>query len=695
MNAKKVSGVVLCVAISIASGFSAETPQAARAQVADGEAKKADIPVVKVALYSSGVGYFEHRGTVSGNTETDLPFSVAAVNDVLKSLVISDPASASPSVIYPSEDTLAKTLKSLKVDLSGHPGVAEILDGLRGAEIVVSVPDTVTGRIIGVESRPVASSREGGEVATAAYLSLLTKDGLRVFALSEISTFSFTDKKISEDLARALDLIQSSRDADTRVLKVSLPGKGPREVSIGYVIPAPVWKATYRLDLSGEKPFLQGWAIVDNAGDMDWTNVELSLVTGKPVSFIQNLYPPLNLSRPVVPLSIAGIAEAETYESGYGAAVSTNAVAEEAMADYDGEYERSAPAPMMSKSSAPSSRPKKEMLSAGVVEQTVARASGEQFEFTVKKPVTLPRQQSEMIPLVEAAVKTEKESVFSGEKAQAGGSIHPMLCAELTNSTGMKLPAGPITVFDDGAYAGDALIEFFPESEKRIIAYGEDLSVSGILSASSSQELTSVKISRGVMTIVRKYTYSKEYALKNSSSKARKIIVEHPFMQGASLAKPAKADEKTDRLYRFAVSLGAGAETKFVVDEQMPAEETVALANLSVDSLLYYRSSGEIPAKVRAAFDKAVEFKKKADALQKDLALVETQKKDKIAEQDRIRKNLEAAGNETQQGKDYLKKLTAADTEIDALSLSIDAGRKAVNAAKDAYENYLSTLTLD
>ena len=661
-------------------------------------AQAADIPVVKVALYSSGVGYFEHTGSVSGNVTAVLPFNLSAVNDVLKSLVITDPGSTSPSVMYPASDTLAKTLKSLKIDLSGKPGIAEILDGLRGAERQVNVPALVTGRIIGVETRVVSGANPDGEGALPvmeSYLSLLTKEGIRVFALKEISSFGFTDKKISEDLARALDLLLSSRDAETRILEVNLPGKGPRTVSLGYVIPAPVWKVSYRLDLASEKPFLQGWAIVDNAGDMDWNNVELSLVTGRPISFIQNLYPPLNLARPVVPLSIAGIAEAQTYESGYGLAA-TNAyedrASESAAAEYD-MYEY-APAPALAKSAAPRREAKKESLVAGNVETTTARSAGEQFEFTVRKPVSLPRQQSAMIPLVEASVKVVKASVFSGDKAQSGGNVHPMLCAELTNTTGMKLPAGPITVFDDGAYAGDSLVEFFPENDKRFIAYGEDLSVTGTLSASNAQETTSVTVASGVMTINRKYTEIREYILRNASAKERRIIVEHPFVYGATLVQPAKYDERTDRLYRFSLNLAAGAETKFAVREQSPAQETVILSDLQLDTILYYRSSGEIPAKVRAALDKAVEFKKNADDAQRALANLETQKKDKIAEQDRVRKNLEAAGNESQQGKEYLKRLAATDTEIDALAAKIDIARKDVQDKKDAYANYLSNLTI-
>ena len=689
MNAdNKNRFVILCAIAQFALVWSA---------VAE-SAQAADIPVVKVALYSSGVGYFEHTGSVSGNVTAALPFNLSAVNDVLKSLVITDPGSNSPSVMYPSSDTLAKTLKSLKIDLSNKPGMAEILDGLRGAELQVNVPALVSGRIIGVETRVVSGSDPDGTGSLPvmeSYLSLLTKDGIRVFSLKEISSFGFIDKKISEDLSRALDLLLSSRDAETRVLEVNLPGKGPRTVSLGYVIPAPVWKASYRLDLASEKPFLQGWAIVDNAGDMDWKNVELSLVTGRPISFIQNLYPPLNLARPVVPLSIAGIAEAQTYESGYGLAAmndSEETSSEAAAAEYSmDEY---APAPSRAKSSMPLQKVKKETLVAGNVETTTARSAGEQFEFTVRKPVTLPRQQSAMIPLVEASVKVVKASVFSGDKAQGGGSIHPMLCAELTNTTGMKLPAGPITVFDDGAYAGDSLVEFFPENDKRFIAYGEDLSVTGTLSASNAQETTSVSVSRGVMTINRKYTETREYSLRNASAKERRIIIEHPFVYGASLVQPAKYDERTDRLYRFSLNLAAGAETKFAVREQSPAQETVLLSDLQLDTILYYRSSGEIPAKVRAALDKAVEFKKSADDAQRALANLETQKKDKIAEQDRVRKNLEAAGTEAQQGKEYLKRLAATDTEIDALAAKIDAARKDVQDKKDAYSNYLSNLTI-
>ena len=68
-------------------------------------------------------------------------------------------------------------------------------------------------------------------------------------------------------------------------------------------IAAPIWKTTYRVVLDDKgTPFFQGWAIVDNVSEEDWTDVSLSLVSGTPVSFVQRLQQPYYRHRPVVPI---------------------------------------------------------------------------------------------------------------------------------------------------------------------------------------------------------------------------------------------------------------------------------------------------------------------------------------------------------------------------------------------------------
>ncbi len=672
-----ISGVrhALALALFVSSGF-------AFAQ------SSGDLPVTRVSLFSSGVGFFLHEGNVSGNGQIPLLFAPDAVNDVLKSLVIHDPQSTSPSVRYASEDTLERTLKSLKVDLSSNPDVAQILAGLRGAEIALAAPDKITGRILGVERREIKDGK------VEAYLSIVTPSGIRVIALSEVSTFSFTDPAIGADIARALDLILSSRDSSTREIDVNLPAKGERKVSLGYVVPVPVWKTSYRIELAGDKSAFQGWAIVDNAGNMDWKDVQLSLVTGKPVSFVQNLYPPLYFQRPVLPLSIAGAAEAVTYDSGYGGDV--DMLMEESDSGVLYDMMPSAPAPAMKAKKAEAPR-----AGFGLTENSArldtakTSSAGEMFLFTVAKPVSIARRQSAMIPLVETTLKAEKISVLSGSKVLGGGTVHPMLCASLVNTTGMKLPAGPITVFDEGSYAGDALIEFFPEGEKRIIAFGEDLSVSAIAALNESSTVTKYALNKGVLIISIQREYSRKYTIKNAGSAPKRVVIEHPFIARASLKAPAKYEEKTDSLYRFALTVASKGEATLDVREVEPLYQEISLDGMDDENFAAYARTGGISPAIKAALEKAAEFKKTVVAAAAKLEKLEQQRGREVKEQDRIRKNLEASGNESAQGKEYLKKLAAGDARIEKIDQDYIDATKALEDAQGAFSAYLSGLTLE
>jgi len=655
----------------------------------------ADLPLKRIALLSSGVGYFEHAGKLSSPAEVTLPFDAASVDDALKSLVVNDPASNSPSVRYASENTLYLTLRSLKIDLSGTPGIGEILNGLKGAELEVSAPNAIKGRIIGVEYRQSPVSQQYPSMpANEAWLSIFTSQGIRVIAIKDIASFRFTDTQINADLNRALDLIMASRDESARNLLVTLNGTGSRDVSLSYVIPTPVWKVSYRLDISGKEPFLQGWAIVDNDSDADWKGVELSLVTGRPVSFIQRLYPPYRLSRPVVPLAIAGFAESRTYESGYdygarapaaapmpSAAMRMQSTADTtAKAEMDYNYEME--------------RPAVGSVAGGAIDTASGRAAGDQFEFTLKNPVNLDRRQSAMLPLVEGSIKAEKVLVFSGSRASGGATINPAISAELVNTSGMKLPAGPITVYDGGTYAGDALIEFFPENEKRLISYGEDLSVSGNAASKGTRYITAVNISGGVMTITRRQSYEKVYTIKNASGQAKKLIIEHPITSGSELMEPKSADDRTGSLYRFNRNLAANETFTFTVREETPVFERITLAQLRADTFLSYASNQEIPAEVRAALTKAIELKRTADNAVAAQGTLETQKSRLISDQDRVRRNLEAAGNQTPQGQEYLKRMAALDDEIDAINKQIEAAVQETQRAKAEYDSYLATVKI-
>ena len=353
----------------------------------------------------------------------------------------------------------------------------------------------------------------------------------------------------------------------------------------------------------------------------------------------------------------------------------------------DSYYERNAP--MLSAQAAPSPS-----VAGGVVQTAAGRNAGDQFEFTLKNPVTLERRQSAMLPLVEGSVKAEKVLVFSGNRALSGSSIHPAISAEITNTTGMKLPAGPITVYDGGTYAGDALIEFFPESEKRLISYGEDLSVSGNASSTDSRYITAVNISGGVMSISRKQSYERNYTIRNASGDTKKIIIEHPIISGAELTEPKTSDDRTASLYRFTRSISAKQTLGFKVREEIPVSERITLAQLRPETFLSYSTNQEIPANVRAVLTRAIELKKKADEAVAAQAQLQVQQTRLVTEQDRVRRNLEAAGNQSPQGQEYLRRLASIDKDIDKLNADISNADREIERTKREYENYLASIKI-
>src|SRR5256714_7019250 len=127
-----------------------------RAQTTAPAGKAADVPVKQVVLFSSGVGYFEHFGTVTGDGTTELRFKTQQINDILKSLVLQDIDGGKVGVVtYPSQDPISKTLKSFQVDITNNPPLADLLNQLRGAKISVSMTsgETFDGTILGVEKK--------------------------------------------------------------------------------------------------------------------------------------------------------------------------------------------------------------------------------------------------------------------------------------------------------------------------------------------------------------------------------------------------------------------------------------------------------------------------------------------------------------------------------------------------------------
>ena len=644
-----------------------------------------DIPLKKVTLYSSGVAHYVHEGTVAGSGNIALLFSPAQINDVLKSLVVMDPGAKSLAVNYQSEDTLRKTLESLKIDLSAAPTLYDILKAQKGAEVELFTPHQITGKILSVDKN---SSKE----TDTFFISLAAKDGIHIIAFSDIQSFTFTDKKRNEDLNTALALILDASAKNRKKLDIKIDAQGERKIGLSYVMEAPVWKASYRLDMGTDKAAFQAWAIIDNSTDLDWKNITLTLTTGRPVGFTQNLYAPYYTYRPEVPLAIAQAAEAETFDS----------------ADRAVEY--AAAMPLAEKRSAMMKKEAYGYTVAGYDEaeyddlqekndsayfenQAEAGNAGEMFAFTPSKPVTLERQQSTMIPLTLASLPAEKYSVFSS--IPYNERVNPKFCISIENTSGLKLPAGPITVLDGGEYAGDALLEFLPEAEKRLIAYGDDIEVTGSKRADSTRTIETIKMADGVMTTSYRQVQSTTYLIRNANKKERTVIVEHAKNAGFELMTKQALAETTVNKYRFKFKAAGNTGTELKVEEARTYQSSQKIFDMNSNTFISYTTGSEIPEKVRKAFASIITEKEKVTAAERALKTLQDRQTEIGKEQDRVRRNLEAVGSESQQGRAFLTKLLKLETELDELKTDIATATERVNKTQQNFTAFVKSIRID
>ena len=667
----------------------------------------ADVPVKEVVLFSSGVGYFEHFGTVQGDGSTELRFKTMQINDILKSLVLQDMDGGKvAAVTYPSQDPIAKTLKSFQVDITTNPPLADLFNQLRGAKVTITVNGEKTaGVILGVEKKRVIvkGEKSDDQTAWASVLNLVSGGKIVSQAMDPISSYELDDPALQDELNKALIALAGARDQDKKPVKINFIGTGERHVRIGYVVETPIWKSSYRLipgdatdkTAAATRPTLadgklQGWAIVENQTDNDWNGVQLSLVSGRPISFIENLYEPLYVPRPVVDPELFASLRPQTYAGGFSkeAAAEAHAMQGRSAGGGGGGGGQS----LFENAKAPSTPAPAPAMDPTASVQSIASASdiGELFEYTVGS-VTLPRQRSAMIPIITDPIDVERVSIYNQDVLPR----NPLIGARVKNTTKKHLLAGPITVIDGATYAGDAQIDNVPPGQERLLSYGVDLQM--LVDATKNDRSTTIqtgKIVKGILTISNKLVATQDYVAENKSDHDKVLIIEHPRQADWALADTPDPIEKTDAVYRFRQAVAAGKSEKLSVKEQIVQDETVEILSADGNALNYYRQQGEIPKPVQDALAKAMQLKQALVDTQRQIDQNKSTLQDITTEQTRIRENLKSVKDSSQYYTHLMTKLNDQENEIEKTQKADEDLQKQLEQQRADLESYLTNLNV-
>ncbi len=658
----------------------------------------AELPIRRVVMFNSGVAYFEHEGQVEGEAQVDLKFNVRDINDLLKSMVVQDQGGQVSTVTYGSKDPATRTLQTFSIDLTDNPTLADLLKQIRGERVEIEAPNPSTGIIVGVERRKKKVSDD--EVIETDYLNLLTDEGLRSVPLESVGRIKLADPKLNNELRQALMVLAQSNSADKKTVTLNFLGDGQRPVFVGYVQEAPVWKTSYRLVLGDEKPLLQGWAIVENTTEADWEEVDLTLVSGRPISFVMDLYEPLYVDRPVVQPELYSSVRPRVYEQDLAAreAEFRKAGAEAKQLRGSEQLARDRSMDARALAAAPAAPPAEKAaanrrmdLQQGVQAAAQAGELGELFQYRISNPVTLSRSRSAMLPIVNESVEGEKLSIYN-EQVQ---TKHPLNGLRLKNTTQLHLMQGPITVFDDNAYAGDARIEDMQPGGERLISYALDLAVEvAPTSKNEPQQLVGVKLVKGVLQITHKYAREQKYVVKNSSDEAKKVLIEYPIDPTWKLVEPKEATETTRSHYRFAVEAKPGEPAEQTVRLEYTAREQMAVTNLQIPQILIYVNAPTVSEEVKSALREVIQRKQKIDVVVARRQELERQITVIQQEQERIRKNMEQLPQDSDLYRRYIAKFTQQEDEIEKLRQQVTAAVEEEKTFRRQLDEYLADVTL-
>lgn len=663
-------------------------------------AAEAPLPVRKVVLYKHGMGYIERQGKVSGDATVTFSFRADQMKDLLTSFYAVDLGGGTiTSVRYDTAEPLARRLQEILIKVPESAALSQFLPQLKGARISAKVSgEEFAGRVLGLE--PFTESADGRVVRQSHRLVILTDAGaVRSADLANIGELAILDEGLRADVVRLLDLALEGRRADAKRLAVSASGAGERELRVGYLVEMPVWKCSYRLILDPadkDKALLQGWAQAENTSGEDWESVAVSFVAGNPLSFSMDMYTPLYVPRPQVP--VPGL---QNLAVNWGAAPAPEAAAEpqafrqRAERATEGKMARSmAPAPAAGFAAqrmdmAAVEAEADDAQLASLIETSGGAAAqgakvGELFSYEPRDPVSIPRGQAALVPIVSKRITGRRVLVY-----QASFSPRPVNAWVLANDTDLTFEAGAVTFFEGSTSLGEGILSHtLPPGGQEVVPYAVDASVDVTPKISSRQEpYIRGTVADGVLQLTRVDVLASTWTLLNRGKEKATLWLHQPINPLYKLSKPEKPLKEVGGNYRFEIALAPAETQEFVVEERREVGELVSLANEDETRLRFFAAGPYLSSKTRAFLAEVGDLMAQKSAQHRLINEGQEQMRRLAEEEERLRRNIGSVSynqpKEAELRAKWMAALSAAEDKLAALRGRADEAGAKVRALEE------------
>ncbi|MDE1879537.1 MAG: hypothetical protein KGI89_03220 [Euryarchaeota archaeon] len=661
------------------------------------------LPVRRVVLYKHGVGYVERSGPAQGS-KVELEFRREDMDDVLKSLLVVDRAGgAVTGVSYDGAEDVQQKLEKKALVPPEKEALVGLLRKLPGYRVrLKTTANEVEGEVVGTDETEVMGA---GEVTVPNPKVLVRSEGgpLLPVPLRELVHVEILDPPASEDLQYFLRLISGERKSDRRHLTVYLEGER-HDLSVAYLTSAPSWRVTYRVDHGPTTSWIQAWGVVDNWLEEDLKDVSVSLVAGKPISFVYDVYVPRTVSRPVVreevraldtPVELEPAPETEVDTlieetttptgdvAGGGRAFAVHAAPAAAMAPRS----RAMATKMEAEGWGAAPPPPPPPVSGARVE-TRQVEGGEFFRYDVARPITVLRGQSAMVPIVQTEIQVKRELVYNGEKVPG----NPIAVLRWKNAQGV-LERGPVVVLEEGTYSGEGILPYTPREGETKVAFAVDLGVQVAEEKETSEKTVGLVIDRVYARRETKRRTRTTYTIDNRKTEEVALVIEHPRATGWELLETPRPEEETSDLRRFRMDLKAKSKSKLIVIEERLDSAIQATASMTVPLMEATVAEGTLQGPTLEHLKQLIEVHKEKARLERSVQKLQQTRNTLNTEQNRVRVNLStvmATQNKALQTK-YTEQLQALEQRLVELLAEEDRLQSGIAELEKRSDHLLDT----
>jgi hypothetical protein len=341
-----------------------------------------------------------------------------------------------------------------------------------------------------------------------------------------------------------------------------------------------------------------------------------------------------------------------------------------------------------------------ESASASITPSTKTAAFDDYFRYTLTEPVTLHKNESALVPILQAKVPAERVTLVS---SNGFTTQQPLRALWLTNNSGLTLDRGSFSIVEDGNFGGEGLLDPIHPDEKRLLSYAADQAVHVAMEGNNTvSHIDRVTAAKGVLKLQNAEAHEITYVVHNAAADTRTVVLEQPFVRGFVLDSTLpgntdqKPDETTPTVYRFRLTVAPGDTVRLHTGAKRRGTTTYQLTRSDDNQLTYIlKQTNDNPA-LEQALQPILEARRRVATAQAEVDQTNSRLTALRTDEDRQRANITALASADKGSRDrFVKDLNTTEDQIKSAQTELATRTAALDAAKADLANKIEALQID